>query len=189
VSVTGPGTYRESDGSRVDFATAKQAWAEAARPALLRAASVYHGWISYGDLAEEVQTLSGIRTRALMHYWIGEVLGMVSHQCHARGEPLLSSLCVDASGSVGPGYGTLLSEFDGPSVSEDLDTHAASERFKCYRYFGAELPTDGGRPALTPKLKASRERARQRSRAVPDRSLCPRCHVMLPLSGQCDFCD
>jgi hypothetical protein len=110
-----PGTYRESDGSAVAFQAAKRAWAEAARSALLRTATVYHGWISYGDLAEEVQRVSGIRTRALMHYWIGEVLGMVSHQCHARGEPLLSSLCVDASGSVGPGYRSLLSELAEPS--------------------------------------------------------------------------
>jgi hypothetical protein len=183
-----PGTYRESDGSAVAFQAAKRAWAEAARSALLRTATVYHGWISYGDLAEEVQRVSGIRTRALMHYWIGEVLGMVSHQCHARGEPLLSSLCVDASGSVGPGYRSLLSELGASPDSGDLDEHAAAERLRCYQHFGAALPVDGGRPALTPKLKAVRERARQRSRPVCERKYCPRCHVMLPLSGQCDFC-
>lgn len=67
-----------------------------------------------------------------MHYSIGEVLGMVSHECHTRDEPLLSSSCVDASGSVGPGYRSLRSELGSFPDSGDLDELAAAERLRCY---------------------------------------------------------
>lgn len=186
--VTAPGTYRESDGSAVEFEQAKTAWTAVARPALLRTAATYHGTISYGDLAEEVQSVSGIRTRMLMHYWIGDVLGRVARACYAAREPLLSSLCVDASGSVGDGYRVALQETYGPPMPDDLDSHAAEERLKCYQRFGATLPPGGGAPALTPKLRASRERARQRASVAQKRAVCPTCHIVLPLSGQCDYC-
>lgn len=187
--VTSPGTYREADGSAVEFEQAKTAWTAVARPALHRTAAKYHATISYGDLAEEVQSVSGIRTRMLMHYWIGDALGRVARASYAAGEPLLSSLCVDARGSVGDGYGVALQETYGPPMPDDLDIHAAEERLKCYQHFVATLPPGGGTPALTPKLKASRDRARQRSTVVQERVVCPTCHIMLPVSGQCDYCD
>ena len=137
-----------ADGTPVAMADARRRWIVAARPVLERVARTYHAIIRYSELAEDVQEVTGIRTRMLMHYWIGEVLGAVSHESRRRGEPMLSALCVDSEGSVGPGYGGLLAEY-GP-VPEDLDTHAADERLACYRYFHAEgIPADGGRPALT----------------------------------------
>lgn len=186
--VATPGTYREIDGSPVDFSVAKDAWAAAARPVLERTARTYHATISYGELAERVQVESGIRTRTLMHYWIGGVLGHIAGDCYRVGEPLLSALCVDASGSVGDGYGVALAETYGGPTPEDLDSHAANERLKCYRYFGAELPPGGGVPALTPKLTATRQRMKQRTTTVRERPICPTCHLMLPMSGQCDNC-
>lgn len=82
-----PGTWREADGRAVEFEQAKLVWTAMARPGLLRTAAIYRATISYGDLAEEVQSLSGVRTRMLMHYWIGDVLGRVAHACYAAGEP------------------------------------------------------------------------------------------------------
>jgi hypothetical protein len=172
----------------VDFSVAKDAWAVAARPVLERTARTYHATVSYGDLAKQVQVDSGIRTKTLMHYWIGGVLGRIAGHCYRGGEPLLSALCVDASGSVGPGYGVALAETYGGPLPEDLDIHAANERLRSYRHFGAELPPGGGVPALTPKLAAARRRARQRSTDAPDRAFCPTCHLMLPRTGQCDNC-
>jgi hypothetical protein len=130
----------------------------------------YHATITYKDLAEEVQATSGIRTRRLLQNWIGDVLGTVAEDCHQAGEPLLSALCVRADGTVGPGYGKAVVDNFGGDPPDDLDMHAAVERLECHRFFGAQLPADGGSPALTPLVAAARR------------------HLMLPISGQCDNC-
>jgi len=186
--MSSPGTYRESDGKGIDFSQALEAWSAAARIALLRTARTYRATISYKDLAEEVQVSSGIRTQMLPWHWIGRVLGAVSRHCHAKGEPLLSALCVHADGTVGEGYGKAIIENYGGSAPDDLDMHAAIERLNCYRRFGAELPSDGGAPALTAEVAARRKRAQVRSGTLSDRPICPTCYLMLPLSGQCGNC-
>jgi hypothetical protein len=187
--VTLPGTYRELGGTSVSSSDALAAWVDKARPALERTAKTYRATITYKELAEEVQTESGIRTRQLLQHWIGDVLGTVARDCHAADEPLLSALCVRADGSVGPGYGIAVVENFGGEPPEDLDIHAAEERFKCYGHFGARLPADGGRPALTRQVAAARLRSNRRpSPADTSRPVCPNCHLMLPISGQCDNC-
>lgn len=183
-----PGTYRESDSAAVSMSDAKAVWADIARTVLMRVSTVYEELIAYGDLADEVQSKSGIRTRMLMHYWIGDVLGMVARDCYRRGEPLLSSLCVHADGTIGDGYGWAVDQTYGGSAPEDLDMHAALERLRCYRHFGAVMPPDGGRPALTPQVALKRRTSARRSKEGSPRPLCPRCHLVLPLTGQCDGC-
>lgn len=183
-----PGTYHESDGHAVPMADAKLAWIPLAREASLRVARVYHGFINYGELADELQTRSGIKTRQLMHYWIGDVLGAVARECYRRGEPLLSALCVHQDGTIGDGYGWALGETYGGPTPDDLDMAAAEERLKCYRHFGAPLPPDGGRLALTPQVAAKRRNAAKRAREDVHRPVCPTCHLTLPATGQCDFC-
>jgi hypothetical protein len=165
----------------------KAAWTPIARSTLEGVARNYNSTISYSDLAEEVQCRSGIRTRMLMHYWIGDVLGRVARDCYANGQPLLSALCVHQDGTVGDGYAWALGETYGDAPA-DLDMHAAKERLKCYRHFGASLPPDGGKPALTPKLAARRRVAATRAGKERRRPVCPTCHLELPLSGQCDTC-
>jgi hypothetical protein len=187
--MTIPGTFREADKSAVSSSDALTAWVLQARPALERTARTYHATITYKDLAEEVQAKSGIRTRRLLQHWIGDVLGTVARDCHAAGEPLLSALCVRSDGSVGPGYAVAVVENFGGEPPDDLDMHAAKERLRCYRYFGAELPADGGRPALTKQVAAARSRAkRQPSLTESSRPICPTCFLMLPVTGQCDNC-
>jgi hypothetical protein len=187
--MTLPGTYREVDKMPVSGSDALVAWVKHARPALERTAKTYHATITYKDLSEEVQAESGIRTRRLLQHWIGDVLGTVSRNSHAAGEPLLSALCVRADGTVGPGYGIAIVENFGGEPPADLDMHAAEERFKCYQHFGATMPEGGGRPALTKQVAAARQRARRRtSPAETSRPMCPTCHLMLPISGQCDTC-
>lgn len=183
-----PGTYRESDGQAVPMAEAKAVWVPLARDALERVARVYHGLINYGELAEELQLRSGIRTRQLIHYWIGDVLGAVAKDCYARGEPLLSALCVQQNGVIGEGYSWAMAETYGGPAPDDLDMAAAEERLKCYRFFGADLPSGGGRPALTPQVAAKRRAVAQRAREDARRPVCPTCNLELPATGQCDFC-
>ncbi|HZJ05769.1 MAG TPA: hypothetical protein VFD59_09895 [Nocardioidaceae bacterium] len=156
---------------------------------LLAAAGRYHGVVTYKELAAQVQHRTGIRTKQLMHYWIGDVLGRVSADCSRRGEPLLSSLCVNAGGSVGDGYAVAVHATSGVTPG-DPDDHAAHERLACYRHFGAaDLPSDGGVPALTPKLAATRGRARQAKAIDRPIAMCPTCHMQLPATGVCDHCD
>ena len=185
-----PGTWHD-DASDVPFPMkdAKEAWAAVARPILERVAGDYHSTITYQELAQQVQDETGIRTRMLVHYWIGDVLGRVARQCHAEELPLLSSLCVNAEGSVGEGYGVALAGTYGGELPDDLDVQAAAERLECYRRFATNLPSDGGRPALTPKLASTRAYKRKMAARDEPRPVCPTCNLQLPLTGVCDRCE
>jgi hypothetical protein len=185
----GPGTYRASDGSRVEFSAALAAWTAAALPILERVAHIYHATISYKELGEQVQQSTGIHTRVLLMNWIGQVLGGVSRESHRRGQPMLSALCVHSDGTVGIGYGQAILENYGGPLPSDLDMHAAEERLRCYQYFGADLPPGGGKPALTPQVASRRAwLARQTRDGARTQPCCPTCNLTLPLSGICDNC-
>jgi hypothetical protein len=200
------------DASEVGSEVARAAWAEAARPVLLAAAGRYRATVSYKQLATAVQEATGITTTQLMHQWIGDVLGRVTDECQSRGEPLLSSLCVSAQGSVGEGYADAVERAHGTRPT-DPDGHAAEERLSCYRHWEATgLPRDGGTPLRTahfkPVRKASarkptprvagtpRSAARKPSKAATVKPaepkpipLCPTCFTQVPASGVCDYCD
>ena len=181
----GVGTWRVTDGAGVAFGDARRLWASAARETLIDVARRYHAYITYGELAEQVQQRSGVRTRSQLRNWIGKVLADVVQDCHHRGEPPLTALCVHQDQSVGDGYAYVL-HVAGLPVPEDLDAHAAEARLECHRFFGAQLPTDGGRPALPPAVVAARRRA---ARAVtPPAAICPSCFTVLPKTGRCDTC-
>jgi len=176
------------DAAEVGDEAARSAWAVAARDVLMETAAKYHSVITSKQLAAAVMDRSGITTKRPSHYWIGDVLGRVAKDCAERGEPLLSSLCVNAEGSVGAGYaGNVASARD--AVNGDSDDHAARERLECYRVFGADLPAGGGSWALTPRLSASRSRERRAAAAEKMPPLCPQCHTAVPATGICDYCD
>jgi hypothetical protein len=184
-----PGPYQESDGSPVTAEDANAAWIPLARQALEKVARVYPSVIDYGTLAEEVQSTSGIRTNQVLRHWIGDVLGAVTSDCSAKGEPLLSALCVRQDGSIGDGYGVALVETYGGVAPDDLELAAAEERLRCYQYFGATMPADGGRPTLTPTVAARRRVASRRAREDRVRPSCPSCHIRLSASGECEYCN
>jgi ribosomal protein L32 len=176
------------DASEVGDEAARSAWAAAARDVLIETARKYHSVITSKELAAAVMERSGITTKRPSHYWIADVLSRVSTHCVERGEPLLSSLCVNAEGSVGAGYAGIVTATRG-SLDGDSDDHAARERLECYRTFGADLPSGGGSWALTPRLSASRSRERRAAAAEKMPPLCPKCHTAVPSTGICDYCD
>ena len=185
------GYRRESDGSPVKAGEAHEIWADEAYPLLIGVACTYHAVITYKELAEKVQETSGIRTSALLHNWIGTVLGKVVRAAHRRGDPPLTALVVRGdNGMVGEGYKEVLRVAGKPPVEDVIERehHAAEARLECYRRFGATLPPDGGRPALAPRLQATVERRRAREGGAPPR-VCPTCFVQLPATGACDSCD
>ena len=55
------------------------------------------------------------------------------------------------------------------------------------RHFGATMPADGGRPALSPTMQRRRDRETGQR---PERrgGICPTCFVELPVSGTCMTC-
>ncbi len=183
-----PGTYRVADGSAIAFAAARASWTRPAREHLLIVARSYGALTTYKDLAEDVQVRSGIRTRMLPWHWIGRVLGDVARDCHRRGEPLLSALCVHADGTVGDGYVIATKENYGIEPT-DPDLHAAEERLACYRHFGATLPSGGGRAILPPQIMRRRQAKTRSVNAERKRAQCPNCFVELPVSGVCGFCE
>lgn len=184
-----PGTWRVADGSAVPFRDAIAEWGTIAHDVLMETATRYNDFVTYMELAERVQEISGIRTKSQMRNWIGKVLAVVVEECARRGEPPLTSLCVTQNQTVGDGYRFVL-ETAGEPIPDDLDRHAAEARLRCYRAYSTDLPSNGGTPTLPPRVTASREaEARKAAAARPEKvELCPEHHTVLPRSGRCDYC-
>jgi hypothetical protein len=175
------------DGNYVSQRDALARWAPVARDALLATARRYQAVITYKELATHVQEASGISTRQRLDYWIGGLLEAVAIQSKTRGEPPLTSLCVHQDGTIGPGYAREpKSTMDDPDT--DVDDLAAYHRLLCYRAYAADLPSDGGAPALTPQVAAARVRRRQSAPAAP-RAICPIHFMELSTSGVCAVCE
>jgi hypothetical protein len=161
-----------------------------------------------GDLAEEVQGVTSVRTRVPAEEWIDDVLDAVDIDCVSRDEPLLSSFCTDADGRIGARYERLVVSLD-PLAARDIEMHAATQRLEAHRYHGAIMPVDGGRPALPPQLAKQRATApkpasttrtrparakvpaprKPKKPELPERPVCPTCFLQLPATGRCDNCD
>lgn len=200
-----------TNASTIGSEAAHQTWALAARMGLEETARTYHAVMTYQEIADYAIQRSRIRTQQAMRYWIGDVLFRLMSDCAEKGEPLLGSLVVNASGQVGEGYQVAVEELRGEVVG-DRDEHAARERLECYRFFGATLPDDGGVPGPLPTPRRARASTGERSprttsaartratsatrpttrparRPEPVVQVCPRCYLALPASGHCDFCD
>ena len=168
---------------------AHAAWAGAARELLIGTARRYHHVITVKELAAGAQERTHLTATQRTHHWIGDVLGRVAAECAERGEPNLTSLCVNAEGSVGDGYAGTVSAVTGAEPA-DPDGHAATARLACYAHFeAAGLPADGGIAVLTPRLSASRSRMRKAALEARSVDTCPTCYLELPAQGGCNNCD
>ncbi len=176
-------TRRAADGAPVEWHDAIAQWASAGRPVLEHVARTYGAHVTYQEMSELVQEATGITTGVPFRHWIGSVLGELARR-ERPGEPLLTSLVVRANGTIGDGYIVPIRERGEPDPA-DLELHAATERLRCYRHFGADMPSDGGRPAFTKSVAAKRAYARP----TRPRLVCPTCNLQLPVSGHCDNWD
>ncbi len=183
-----PATGEWRDAADLEHDESRSAWALAARDVLIGVAGQYHSVITHKELSTKVQHQTGIRTSQGVQHWIGDVLSRVSQDCSSRDEPNLSSLCVNAQGSVGVGYAAVMRAETG-SQPDDVDDHAAQERLNCYRHFNAAgLPSSGGASALTPQVASARSRSRKAAHAARPIATCPACFMALPATGVCDNC-
>jgi hypothetical protein len=138
---------QRSDGTEVKQKDAIKAWADVARSYLIEVAKA-NTTVTYKALANYVREEAGINTRQLIYQWIGEVLGEVSVEAEARGEPRLVSLCVNIEGSVGAGY-----LWAPPGATQDeRDDLAQQHRAECYARYatGSDLAKTSARDALIP---------------------------------------
>ena len=182
-----PGEY--TDAADIGIEAAQEAWLQAAREVLVDTARSYQALVTYKELSALVLSMTRIRTTQQTHHWVADVLGLVARDCAARGEPILSSLTVNATGSVGSWYAGAIGDIRGEAPA-DPDEHAAIERLACYLHFGANVPADGGAAVLTPQLQARRERRTSATRAaIRPATLCPVHHVELPATGICEDCE
>lgn len=169
----------------------KEIWAATAYDILVEVAGRYHAVIEYSELGEEIQRRSGVRTGMAIRNWIGGVLEVVVHRCAREDIPALTALVVRKNtGMVGEGYDAVL-RLEGISPLEDAmqrENHAAQARLQCYRWAkAADVPPDGGAPALAPRLAATVERQRKAQPQRPVR-VCPDCNMAVPATGACDNC-
>ena len=177
----------DADGNSISMADAKEQWVPVARDYLIESARRYNGYITYKQLAERIQSVTGIRHDGLLPNWIGGVLEPIVHDSQAAGIPAITALCVKEDGTVGDGYRAVL-DAAGQHIEslDELDDHAARARLECYRYYGAELPPGGGVPTLTPKARASRQARSAKAKKSLPLQICPTCNTALPATGICD---
>lgn len=189
----------DEDGNKISMQDAFDAWQPHAVQLLTETAQRYNGFVTYTQLAEYVQAQTGITHKGLVMNWIGDILARVISVCTENGWPQLTSLCVTSDGTVGAGYKFALiaskatssveEQQEIPQNLDDLDEHAAHTRLECYRFFGAVLPHNGGKPTLTPKAQAKKEYKKAQAKLDAPLKLCSRCNGALPMTGQCDYCD
>lgn len=180
------GTFRVSDGAKVEFSDALEAWVPIAYDALVETARRYNGWTTYLELTERVQHVSGIRTRMLIGNWSGKLLERVAQLAANSGEVPLTSLCVHQDGTIGQGYLRAPKSIEVDRES-DVDKLAAEHRLLCYQKYAVDLPPDGGVAALTPKVAEARARRVAKERRPA--KLCPDHFIELSATGECSMCD
>ena len=172
----------------------ERAWGDAGHKVLAKLARTYNATVTASDLGKLVQDETGLRTNIASRHWINRVLLLTILQCRDNTEPPLTSLVTDRSGRVGAAYDAVFQivGLPVPTSEEEREAHAAEMRLECYRWAGAELPPDGGRPTLSPARAPARRTppAAPRARkpepvAAP---LCPNCFMELPRTGVCDNC-
>lgn len=162
-------------------------WGDAAVPVLEQVASVYGDYIYYKEFADKLVEATGATTGQGLQNWIGDPLNRVIQYCLANDLPALSALVVRATdGKVGEGFNAFLQGTGQPRVEnpDQLERVAAKERLECYRIYSEDVPKDAT-PALTRQFQATIDRKEPK----PPPPTCGSCSTVLPISGQCDYCN
>ncbi len=192
--------WRESDGSAVPGEDAVRLWAAEAYDILVDIAGRYQATISPAELARRVQDRSGVRTKQAPGGWLGRVIQLVAHRCHATEEPPLTALVVNPTdGKVGAVYAEVLRVQRKP-VGNDLtrEREAASARLAAYRRYAKHVPASATPAAASERVtarvtKPASPRPRRTAPTppkppVPTTRICPRCFLETPLDGECQNC-
>jgi hypothetical protein len=180
-----------ADGSAVPYEDAIAAWTAVAVPHLEALAGNYGSFVTYSEFGEAVQEASGVKTKVLLHQWVGKVLTAITANADDPSAPMLTALVVRKDQGIGAGYAKAAGHRDG-TVPDDPELHAARERLACYRAYGATLPSNGGEARFTPRVAAVRSGRLASGAARPDppkRPTCPTCFLSLPATNICHNCE
>ncbi len=185
------GFWHEPDGTPTTKEVAVERWGDEAFEVLSGVAHQYQGLITYGDLAEQVQARSSIRTNQQQRTWMASMLAPVVERIQSESLPPLTALVVNkADGQVGEGYDAVLLAAGDEVIADpdEREKHASVARLECYRWAGS-APADGGFAALAPL--AAKRVTMKRAAAKADRpiNVCPTCLMAVPATGVCDNCD
>ena len=162
------GEYTDVADAGVEAAQA--AWVEAAREALVDTAKSYQALVTTKELGALVLSRTRIRTSQQTHHWVADILRLVARDCAGRDEPILSSLTVNANGTVGSWYAETIRELRG-EAPVDADQHAAHERLDLLSPLRRQRPFRRWRgsahaPAAGPPRAGHVGRPRRRSAGV-----------------------
>ncbi len=210
------GFWYEPEGRGTSEAIALETWARVTHDVLEETATAYHRVIREAELAERLQSASGIRTARPHERWMTKLLTPLAHLHHRDGYPPLTALVVDERGWVGERYDDVLRAAEQLPILEALprEKHAAKARLECYQWAGS-APEDGGLPAEVPtgRTRAARSTTprvprtpgapkaprtpREPKVVAPKRvaptdrpvNVCPTCFMAIPATGLCDNCD
>lgn len=194
--------FRSIDSSPVTTEDALRLWADATYTVLVAIASRYGRVISPDQLAALIQERTGVKSTEPAPNWLGRVLTLVVHRCHATGEPPLTSLVVNRStGAVGPAYSEV-QRVNGSRALNDLarEKAAAQGRLDSYNRYASDVPANA-QPVMSSQFKTRRDKLVRTPRAaapkrpvveevpdVPTSRICDRCYLETPIDGECQNC-
>lgn len=195
------------DDRFVNPTVGKKFWIKHTYDVLVETAERYNAVLTYAELADEVQRRSGLHTNAQTRAWVGDLLKMVAHANHLRGEPPLAALVVHTKdGQVGAGFDEVL-RLEGRTVTDphEREHRAAVARLECYRHWSDDVPPDAEPTLVTPRRASTPVRsAAGGTKAAPSRpvrsaprqrvqeerrgGVCPSCFMEMPVTGVCPNC-
>ena len=158
--------FRSIDSSPVTTEDALRLWADATYTVLVAIASRYGRVISPDQLAALIQERTGVKSTEPAPNWLGRVLTLVVHRCHATGEPPLTSLVVNRStGAVGPAYSEV-QRVNGSRALNDLarEKAAAQGRLDSYNRYASDVPANA-QPVMSSQFKTRRDKLVRTPRA------------------------
>jgi hypothetical protein len=194
--------FRAGDGAPLTPDDALRVWAAEAYQILVETASHYGQVVSAEQLARAVQDRTSVRSTLRPASWLGRVLTLVVHRCHATDEPPLTSLVVNPStGMVGPAYGEVQRVTGQHSLNDvGREKAAAQGRLDSYRRYASDVPPNA-EPRLATTFVESRAKAKRAVRPgtarqqaavvepdVPLNRICPTCYLETPIIGECQNC-
>lgn len=190
-----PTVFRQDDGTPVPFVDAKFEWAHQGYEVLVSVAREAQGHITYPDIADALQSGTGIRTEMPATSWIDTPLILVAEMCVRNGEPALTALVVSVDTlEVGDSYATTYS-IAGQPLPRNLQRAAADMRVACYDHFSRREAVGWDKTKLTgrtgtPKPPTKRSAAKPKMKAEPaPAKVCASCRLELLPSGRCGYCD
>ena len=75
-------------------------------------------------------------------------------------------------------------------MPDDVDAHAAQQRLECYQRWSGDVPAGGGEAQVMAPKKVRAATVKKAAVAEPAaRPTCPTCHMVLPMTGGCNYCD